>query len=88
MAHGHVNEMDGAQSDVNSILKLVSVVKTNVKSMEVSMSKDRQETIVKFDFENDNGTVDEWVYDMSYSPPRVKSVTVDIRRRPTTVIKK
>jgi len=35
---------------------------------------------MKIDFANDDGTVDEWVYDTHRYPFRVKQVTVGIRR--------
>jgi hypothetical protein len=36
---------------------------------------------VKIDFENGDGTVDEWVYDVTKSPRRAVEVTSNIRRR-------
>jgi len=38
-------------------------------------------TIEKVDYSNDDGTVDEWVFDTSHTPKRAIQVTVDIRRR-------
>lgn len=37
--------------------------------------------IIKIDFPNDDGSVDEWVYDTKYNPMRVIEVTLNIRRR-------
>ena len=43
--------------------------------------KVKQPDRIKIDFENDDGTIDEWVYDNTVRPMRAIQVTVNIRRR-------
>ena len=48
---------------------------------EVIPSTPAAQGTMKIDFENEDGTVDEWVYDLKHIPPTVKQVTVNIRRQ-------